>query len=151
MKGWCTIANQAYDKDNVDSDILDIIAELNLASKKPVIYDPERVQCPEGRQPVLTDDKGNLFYPKYQTDDDIVIAVKTLINTSKVSKADLLRNSKSYAKDWNLLYNLANNRSMSSSTVMKFCDLLGVKIDLTFVKITEETILNKNTEDDEQW
>jgi hypothetical protein len=77
----------------------------------------------------------------------VVISLKNCINSLKLDKGEILANSKSYAKDWNLLYNLANNHSMSSSTVMKFCTLLEVKVSIEFVKLEVLENKNKNMED----
>ena len=81
-----------------------------------------------------------MFFPKYQSDDDIVISFKNFLNRAKIKKTEFLT-KEDYAARHNLLYNLGNNRHLSSKTVQSFCNILNIRVDLNFVdnkKLMEE-------------
>lgn len=124
-------------------DISSIVNELKIIEKNleteriPVstIFD-DRVPDPEvKRVPLQTDNEGNLYYPKYVSDDEFVIAIKDMINKSKTQKTAILNGGSDFARRWNLLYNLCNNRSMKSKTFAEIADLFGYKVDVQLIKI----------------
>lgn len=132
MKGWWIIEDL-----NLDQDVFAILNQIKESKK---VYAPDREADPSGRVPIKVNEEGFLEFPKYQSDDDVVISFKNYLNKMKIKKTDFLT-KEDYAVRHNLLYNLGNNRHISSKTIQAFCNILNIRVDLNFVdnkKLMEE-------------